>query len=708
MSKNIGGVISWLKGWFYDKEEVDNIGVEYIVGTHGSATTNAWTGTSTKLTSLKKGQVIYYKMTSEGTSSGNTLNLTLAGGTTSGAKTIYYQGSTTKLTTQFPINSVLCLVYDGSYWRVTGTKESYPASNVPLLSSLNGSVGVSNNYAREDHRHPNVVNHGYEYPLNTNLNSSIYRVGGWWFFDEVFTRDMLTTINNTPWGTLGNLTPPTCFFLEVQYGVNDIVSHSNDESNKSYYVQKIHTDTNEVWSRVCVVDNESGVGTYSQWKQVNTNNVYYGTCSTTASTQIKEVTAPNFVLSEGVVLNVKFTNQQTYNASNTNPVQLKINNSNSLIDIVYVGDSKATRYHWYAGELVQFVYDGVNFIMVNEGVATTTYYGVTKLSSSYTSTSTSLSATPKAVNDVYNLLTSHEHDEDIEDISLTTIKEYNNSNLLVNSKEFELESEYGTLTGEYYKNYAIREFHHDSSGDYTDMIMDYMEGGEFKRGDKFVLSFWAYSSDDLYNPLVMMTSLSTGVGVKMIDYSSNITPNNSNYTNDMRSQLSLSRDWQKYSFMFQFNPDSSSGNLDVRKILKFRVRDSNKSLFVAGLMLEKVKYDISMDFRHTTSTFDRPKLNFTTSMYVGINITVKDEYGNLMTGVPFDLMLNTRYDIPGKFVDITDNFETITDRSMNDNLTSVTSDSDGEVWVYYQPLESGIVTFYTSLDPSQRFTIHVN
>ena len=91
---------------------------EYIVGTHGTTATNVWTGTSTKISSLAAGQVIYFKMTSAGTSSAATLNLTLANGTTTGAKNIRYN-AVTNLTTHFPINSVLCLVYDGNYWICT-------------------------------------------------------------------------------------------------------------------------------------------------------------------------------------------------------------------------------------------------------------------------------------------------------------------------------------------------------------------------------------------------------------------------------------------------------------------------------------------------------------------------------------------------------------------------------------------------------------
>lgn len=60
-------------------------------------------------------------------------------------------------------------------------------------------------------------------------------------------------------------------------------------------------------------------------------------------------------------------------------------------------------YMWQAGEVVEFVYDGTNYVMTKGGLGTTTYYGLVKLSSSTSSTSTSLAATPSAVKSAYDL-----------------------------------------------------------------------------------------------------------------------------------------------------------------------------------------------------------------------------------------------------------------------------------------------------------------
>ena len=85
---------------------------EYIAGTQ-TASTGAWTGTSKYIDDLRAGTRIYYKLPYAG--SGNaTLTLTLSDGTTV-AKDVYYN-NTTRMTTHFPANTVIPLVYDGTKW----------------------------------------------------------------------------------------------------------------------------------------------------------------------------------------------------------------------------------------------------------------------------------------------------------------------------------------------------------------------------------------------------------------------------------------------------------------------------------------------------------------------------------------------------------------------------------------------------------------
>ena len=128
--------------------------------------------------------------------------------------------------------------------------------------------------------------------------------------------------------------------------------------------------------------------------------IYYATCDTAASTAGKIALTVNndFKLETGAMVRVKFANNDTYNGTST----LKVDNADA-INIIRVGATIKNRYYWLAGEVVDFIYDGTNFVMLEGGIATTTYYGMTKLSSSISSTSTALAATPSAVKQAYDL-----------------------------------------------------------------------------------------------------------------------------------------------------------------------------------------------------------------------------------------------------------------------------------------------------------------
>ena len=96
---------------------------DYIVGTQ-TAATNAWTGVAS-FASLHDGQEITYWLPWAGNSSGATLNLTLSGGNTTGAKNVYY-GGTTRVAAQYPAGSIIRMVYrenvsiSGSTTKYTG------------------------------------------------------------------------------------------------------------------------------------------------------------------------------------------------------------------------------------------------------------------------------------------------------------------------------------------------------------------------------------------------------------------------------------------------------------------------------------------------------------------------------------------------------------------------------------------------------------
>lgn len=126
-------------------------------------------------------------------------------------------------------------------------------------------------------------------------------------------------------------------------------------------------------------------------------NVYYGTSSTAAGTQDKIVNTidGDFTLDTGNILTVTFTNANTYtsarlNVDNTGAHSIKLVDGYDVEDI------------WQAGETVTFVYNGSDFLLVESGIASTSKYGVTKLSSAIDSTAQNLAATPYAVKLAYD------------------------------------------------------------------------------------------------------------------------------------------------------------------------------------------------------------------------------------------------------------------------------------------------------------------
>ena len=160
------------------------------------------------------------------------------------------------------------------------------------------------------------------------------------------------------------------------------------------------------WGEVDALPSQSGNsgkflttnGTEASW-EMPPSGVYYGECSTAAATQGKTVTITDFptTLTAGLSVRIKFTNAQTYAGAPT----LQIN-STGANTVRYLSGSNGFQYMWNAGEILDFVYDGTYWVVVDGGTATTTYYGATKLSSSTSSTSTLLAATPSAVKAAYD------------------------------------------------------------------------------------------------------------------------------------------------------------------------------------------------------------------------------------------------------------------------------------------------------------------
>ena len=135
---------------------------------------------------------------------------------------------------------------------------------------------------------------------------------------------------------------------------------------------------------------------YIKAKAPASAGIAYATCSTASATVAKVAVCTGFKLTTGATVLVKFSNTNSAASPTLNV------NSTGAKPIVAYGTTAIQTYAWKAGQAVMVVYDGTSWVALVQSWATTTYYGITKLSSSTSSTSTTLAATASAVKAAYD------------------------------------------------------------------------------------------------------------------------------------------------------------------------------------------------------------------------------------------------------------------------------------------------------------------
>ena len=144
---------------------------------------------------------------------------------------------------------------------------------------------------------------------------------------------------------------------------------------------------------------------------------YYGVCSTAASTAAKTVSITGFN-SNSLVAGVRVIIAFRYGHDGNSQPTLRINNSDNINHSIYIrhyltddGTSGHTKYPYNAsysaylippGMMLPLIYDGNYWVIENTGIADATYYGVTKLTTSTTSTDETSAATPYSVKQAYD------------------------------------------------------------------------------------------------------------------------------------------------------------------------------------------------------------------------------------------------------------------------------------------------------------------
>lgn len=147
---------------------------------------------------------------------------------------------------------------------------------------------------------------------------------------------------------------------------------------------------------------------------IPSQNTWYGTCATAAATAAKVVTTTtrDFVLKKGATVYVLF------NTAHTSASRITLNVDGTGDTVVNLSSTNGmTAYQIAAKQVICFVYDGESFRVQGGSLATTQYYGLTKLSSSTSSTSTTMAATPSAVKEAYDLAAAAVSSSDIIDVA---------------------------------------------------------------------------------------------------------------------------------------------------------------------------------------------------------------------------------------------------------------------------------------------------
>lgn len=126
------------------------------------------------------------------------------------------------------------------------------------------------------------------------------------------------------------------------------------------------------------------------------DKTYIGTCATAQQTPYKAVDCDGFTLETGAILFVKFTYAHT-----TGTLFLNVEDTGN-IQVSNAGAVTGMASLWAPGEVVQFVYDGTNWLIIDHVKATTSYPGIVALSNSTTSNSETAAATSKAVKAAYD------------------------------------------------------------------------------------------------------------------------------------------------------------------------------------------------------------------------------------------------------------------------------------------------------------------
>lgn len=164
-----------------------------------------------------------------------------------------------------------------------------------------------------------------------------------------------------------------------------------------YSDDTLYIDSSDIWVYNAINDEFYYI---LDLKVVGNSPTYYGTCTTSGSSNNLVVTSSKFELKTGAVINVKFSSNRTVSGNCTMDV-----GSRGAKTVKFGHSTIVPAYAWQIGQVIKFVYDGTYFVAETAKAGTTTL-GLTTLTDSVSSTNTNTAATPNSVKQAYDLAAS--------------------------------------------------------------------------------------------------------------------------------------------------------------------------------------------------------------------------------------------------------------------------------------------------------------
>lgn len=293
-------------------------GYIYITSTH-SANSSSWTGSTTQLSSITTGTQILFNLRVAPGGSNVTLNLTLSNNSTTGAKNVYFNGST-RLTNEYPISSMIPLVYNGSSWYVAS-----PYTNTYI-------------YDRVQHGSTVICD-----PASTGKGIYVYEGSGY----KKLTAGDTFDINYPPLYMSVDTTGITS--TGAMYDVMPNVNLTYNKSNVSLTQGKMAYIVGTVTGNIFTVD----TAVFSTAPTINDGKIYIPVGILASTTTIyfqssKELYKFDIYKGFGLIQNAAILDQKTeYSLSkNEDGVKLISNISYAFMRLAVTGEPDATSDQW--------------------------------------------------------------------------------------------------------------------------------------------------------------------------------------------------------------------------------------------------------------------------------------------------------------------------------------------------------------------------